>query len=202
VLVAGCLAIWKPLLVRPKRSLIVLWAILNAAACLVRVEHLLFCFLASAVVAVRWLRDSSRRQVLGRCTLGLLVFVSVLAPWHLQAWRAIERFNNVEHALPPAAESAMQRVERAVAGIEWTEEAERLRARLPAFSRRENASFVAATVAVRGKSRVTATNFGILEEAFGSVPEPLPERPFVTFYGGLNFYLANNSDAGPGSSSG
>jgi hypothetical protein len=198
VLVAGCLACWKPLVVKPKRSLIVLWAILNAAACLVRVEHILFSFLASAVVAVRWLSDSPRRQVLGRCTLGVVVFVLLLAPWHLQAWRAIERFNTVEHALPPAAETAMQRVEQALTGIGWTGEAERLRARLPAFCRRESASFVAATVAVRGKSRVTAADFGVLEEAFGSIPEPLREWPFVTFYGGLNFYLANNADAGVG----
>ncbi len=198
VLVAGCLACWKPLVARPKRSLIVLWATLNAVACLVRVEHILFCILASAVVAVVWLRDSPRGRVLGRCTLGLVVFVVVLTPWHLKAWRAIERFNRVEHALPPATESAMQRLEQALAEIEWTEEARSLRARLPAFCRRESAVFVAATIAVRGGRRVTADDFGVLEEAFGSIPEPLAKRPFVTMYGGLNFYLANNSEADVG----
>lgn len=198
VLVAGCIACWKPLVVRPRRSLIVLWAILNAAACLVRVEHILFCVLASAIVAACWLRDSSRRQVLGRCALSLVVFASVLAPWQVRAWRAIEHFNTVEHSLPSASESAMQRIEQSAAGIDWTEEADALRMRLPAFCRRESASFVAATVAVRGRNRVSAADLGILEEAFGSIPEPLPVYPFVTFYGGLNFYLANNSEAGVG----
>lgn len=195
VLVAGCLACWKPLLARPTRSLIVLWATLNALACLVRVEHVLFCILASAVVARVWLRGGARGRAVGHCTLGLVVFVVVLTPWHLKAWRAIERFNSIERPLPAATESAVQRVEQLLAGMEWTEEAQALRRRLPAFCRRESAMFVAATIAVRGENRVTADDFGVLEEAFGSIPEPLPDRPFVTFYGGLNFYLANNSQA-------
>ena len=198
VLVAGCMVCWAPLVRRPMRSLVAAWAALNAAACLMRVEHIGFCFLASAFAAVFWLRDRPRRQVFGHCTLGLLVFVIVLAPWHVQSWRAIQRFNNIERSLSPPVEVALQQVEQALVGIEWTEDAERLRAQLHAFCRRESASFVAATVAVRGRNRVTAADFGILDEAFGSIPAPLPARPFVTFYGGLNFYLANNPDAGVG----
>jgi len=198
VLVAGCLLCWKPMLVRQNPTLIVLWAILNAAACLVRVEHLLFCLAASAVVAARWFRDSSRARALGRCVLGVVVFTAVLAPWHVHAWQAINRFNTIEHHLAPNADLAMRQVEEALAGIEWTEEAESRRAQLPAFCRRENSAFIAATVAVRGKNRVTAADLAILQEAFGSIPEPLPGRPFVTFYGGLNFHLANNSGAAVG----
>ncbi len=195
VLVAGCFVCWKPLVMRPKRRLIVLWAILNAVACLVRVEHVFFCLFASAVVIVRWFQNSRRGQILARFTLGVAVFVCVLVPWHQRAWSAIERFNTVEHALTPAAENSVQRVEQVLAGIEWSKGAERARAQLPAFCRRQSANFVAATVGVRGRNRVTAADLGILEEAFGSIPEPLPKRPFVTFYGGLNFYLANNSEA-------
>jgi hypothetical protein len=56
-------------------------------------------------------------------------------------------------------------------------------------------NFVAATVAVRGGTEVTGQDFQIIEEAFGSRPEPIAAYSFVAIYGGLNFYLANNPQA-------
>jgi len=42
---------------------------------------------------------------------------------------------------------------------------------------------------------VSGGDFNIIEDAFGSRPEPIEAYPFVAIYGGLNFYLANNPQA-------
>jgi hypothetical protein len=73
---------------------------------------------------------------------------------------------------------------------------------MPATVRRTMEHFVAATVLVRGGSMVEVEDLGVIEEAFGSHPEPLSETPFVALYGGLNFYLANHEGAPPGFSRG
>ena len=82
-----------------------------------------------------------------------------------------------------------------MAHLSWRPEALAERDRLPAFSRRNAANFVAATVAIRGGREVRAEDFAVLEEAFGSRPEPLSGPGFLVLYGGLNFYLANNPGA-------
>ncbi len=79
--------------------------------------------------------------------------------------------------------------------IGWDESARSRLQELPAAVRRNAASFIAATVMVRGGHTVTGDPLRILEEAFGSRPRPLPPRPFVTLYGGISFYLANNPAA-------
>ena len=48
----------------------------------------------------------------------------------------------------------------------------------------------------RGAFSITAAEVGVLDEAFGWRPEPLPERFFVALYGPLNFFLGQTG--GPG----
>lgn len=175
------------------------WGALNGLACLLRVEHLLFVVLAGAWLL--WRRRGRRHRLRRTARLAAPLaagFVAVLLPWHLAAWRTIADFNRQPPRLDPAGEAAQRGVEQAIAGLRWTDEAEAERDRLPAFARRAAANFVAATVLVRGGSEVRGADFGILEEAFGSRPRPLPERPFVALYGPLNFYLANRAGAPPG----
>ena len=186
----------------PSARLALAWGGLNGLACLLRVEHLLFVLLAAAWLLARRWRQEPRRRRRGRL-LRLAAplaagFVVVLAPWHLDAWSALERFNHQPPRLDPAAEAAQQGIERAVAGLSWTPAARAERDRLPAFARRASANFVAATVLVRGGREVRAEHFSILEEAFGSRPRALPGYPFVALYGPLNFYLANRPAAPPG----
>jgi hypothetical protein len=127
--------------------------------------------------------------------VSLLFFTGPLLPWHLSAWSAIGRFNEEPRRLTPVEESAVAAVERATNGIPWNEEARRKRDELPAFLRRTASAFVVATVAFRGGGEVRGENFRILEQAFGYFPRPLARRPFVSSYGPLNFYLANNEEA-------
>jgi len=177
------------------------WAFLGALACLVRAEHALFFGLWGLALAVGWWRRGEARTVAraqaiaGRLALIGLVFALTLLPWHLRAWGAIDRFNHRAPELPPATERALAEVERALAGLPWEEGARARRDQLPAAVRRTAASFIAATVAAAGGTRVRAEDFAILEEAFGSVPEPLPAHPFIALSGGLNFYLANHAGA-------
>jgi hypothetical protein len=60
------------------------------------------------------------------------------------------------------------------------------------------AAFVAATAAHRGRARVGLTDVAAIEEAFGTAPRPLGERPFVSLYGPLNFALASHPGAAVG----
>jgi hypothetical protein len=57
---------------------------------------------------------------------------------------------------------------------------------------------VAATVAHRGGRVVRGEDFGILTEAFGRPPAPLPARPLIALYGPLNFALAHHPRASDG----
>lgn len=74
---------------------------------------------------------------------------------------------------------------------DWSPEAAAWRDRLPGFVRTTAAAFVEATVRHRGRARVEADDTGLLDQAFGSTPQPLPRWPFVSLYGPLNFALAN-----------
>ncbi len=128
----------------------------------------------------------------------LLFFTLPLVPWHLSAWAAIRRFNEEPRQLTPTEESAVSEVEQRLSAMPWTPDARRERDRLPAFVRRTGSAFVLATVAHRGGREVRGEDFRILEEAFGYFPRPLAGHPFVSSYGPLNFYLANNPDASGG----
>ncbi len=164
---------------------LLLWSALQAVACLLRVEHALFTLLAFPLLA------STPRRI----ALGLLAFLLPLVPWHLSAWRALDRLNTTEPIRPAATEQAFRSVEAALEGVGWTPEAARRQEALPAFCRRPASLFVGATVAWRGRREVGEADLGILEEAFGYAPEPLPNRPFVASYGPLTFALANHAAA-------
>ena len=194
LLVVAAFTLWEPLRRRPRVHHLALWSALNALACLIRVEHVLLFVLLSVWLAWCW-HDNGWRGSLSRGGLTFLFFLLVLVPWHAQAWTRVHRFNTEPQQLNQATERALNQVEQALPGLIWDEGAGRERDRLPAFTRRTSANFVAATVALRGRTRVTEDDFEILEEAFGSRPEPVASRPFVALYGGLNFFLANNSEA-------
>lgn len=177
------------------------WGGIHGLACLVRVEHVLFFLLTSAwVVATRL--DGRRRRLVGTAHMAAALVV-VLLPWHLHAWSAIDRFNTQPPDENSATAAAQARLEAALSAVPWSDEAAAERDAWPAFARRAAANFVTATVVYRdGTSRerpsppsdlrVEAGDLAVLDQAFGSRPAPLPSLPFVTFYGGLNFYLAHN----------
>lgn len=171
------------------------WSALNAVACLVRVDHLLFYLLALACFAIVWLRRGGGGGVAARVLLSLLFFVLPLVPWHLTAWSAIRRFNEVPRQLSPTEEQAITSVERSLQHVPWTAGARQRRDALPAFVRRTASVFVLATAYYRGGREVRAEDFAVLEEAFGYVPEPLQRFPFISLYGPLNFALANHPGA-------
>lgn len=197
VLVAGSLALWPALIERPRVPALAGWAALGALGCLVRAEHALFAAAATAVLAGVWLRREGARPaaIAGRLGAVAVVAAVLLAPWHAAAWGEARRLNHGPAELPPGTERALEAIEAATAGLPWEPEAAHRRDELPAFTRRTAAAFVAATALVRGRDRIAAGDFGVLEEAFGTLPEPLPERFFVAIYGPLNFHLANHRDA-------
>ena len=186
--------LWEPLRQNPRVHHLALWSVCNGLACLIRVEHVLLFGLLSVYLVWAW-RDRGWRGCLSRGGLTFLFFLAVLVPWHAQAWARINRFNTDPPRANAATERALSQIEQALSGLTWEEGAERERDRLPAFTRRTSANFVAATVALRGKTRVTEDDLEILEEAFGSRPQPVSSHPFVALYGGLNFFLAHNEDA-------
>lgn len=204
VLVAATFALWPRLRESPSMPGLVGWGVLHALGCLVRVEHALVFGLTTVHLGWLWWRGETRRAqpVVWRGAAVSVAFALALAPWHAVAWEACRDFNRVEPATNPATEQAFQRVEAAIQHIAWDDGARDARELLPAAVRRTLGNFVAATVLVRGGDRVTADDFQILQEAFGYVPEPLGEHPFVALYGGLNFHLANHPDAPAGFSRG
>lgn len=189
---------------RPRRlSRLALFSALNGAACLFRVEHVLFFALAIAFFAVLWTRapDEEREatprrgRVLAAAAVSVVFFLLPLIPWQERAWAAIRRFNVEPRRLAPAEGAAIGGVEQSLSGMRWDSDALRRRDALPAFARRTGSLFVAATVVHRGGREVRGEDFRILEEAFGYSPRPLARFPFVSSYGPLNFSLANHAGA-------
>lgn len=194
VFAVGAMWFVEDLRERPTTGKLALWSAVNGIACLFRVEHVLFFIFALAFFAIGWLRRNGSRGVKWAAA-SLFFFALPLLPWHLSAWSAIRRFNEEPRRLAPAEEEAITRVERRLAGLEWDDGALARKSELPAFLRRTASDVVAATVAHRGRRRVRAEDFEILEEALRYFPRPLRRYPFVSSYGPLNFYLANNPSA-------
>ena len=194
VLVLASLLLIDPLRQSPHPARVAAFSALQAAAALFRAEHLLLYALLLAWLAWGWWRRGERAPA----AVSLAVFVVLLAPWHVAAWRSIHRFNTQPPATAPAEEAALRQVEAALAGLAWEPGAQSERDLLPAFLRRQSSLFVAATVAHRGGRVVRAEDFAILTEAFGKPPEPLSARPLIALYGPLNFALAHHPRASGG----
>jgi hypothetical protein len=135
------------------------------------------------------------RRSLTTAALSVIFFLLPLVPWQVQAWRNIDTFNKVVRPSDEALTEEARRVEERIRDMEWDQASLEEREKLPGFVRRLASDFVAATVLHRGGQRVRAEDFRVLEEAFGYRPEPLGRLPFITSYGPLNFYLANNPHA-------
>jgi hypothetical protein len=190
LLVIGSFALHDGLLDDPRTSRAAAWSALQALACLIRVEHVLFTAAMLAWLAWRWGRAGVVRLLVAAAT-----FCALLLPWHVQAWRSVARFNTAELATTPGEEGFLRSVEAAVKGLPWEPDAQAERERLPAFARRTASGFVAATVAHRGGRAIRGQDLAILDEAFGYRPRPVASFPFVSSYGPLNFALANHAGA-------
>lgn len=199
LLVIAAFTLWGSIRQDPRLHTLLLWSVLNGLACLIRVEHVLFFALVSVYLVWTWTRPAEQGDAwkpgLARGGIMLVFFIMPLIPWQLHIWSQIEQFNQQPLVTNAATEQAYQQLESLLGGFPWTEEAVREREALPAFCRRPVENFIAATVAMRGESEVSAEDFQIIEEAFGSRPDPISAYPFVSIYGPLNFRLANNSDA-------
>src|SRR5262245_31550372 len=134
------------------------FAALNGLACLFRVEHVLAFVMLLALAALDW-RRAGPPPLAKRLGVALVGFVVPMVPWHVTAWRGIERFNEAPRSFERAEDAAIGQVERALAGIRWQPGAERRREELPAFLRRPTSVFVAATVAHRGGREVREEDF-------------------------------------------
>lgn len=201
VLAAASLLLTDEAWRRPRSLVLAAWALVQALACLFRVEHALFAVATGAWLVWRWRRDApvaAVRSVALRAALLAGVAALALLPWQLHAWREVARFNDVPPALAPDEQAARRQVAERLANVGWDAEATRRRDALPAFARETSALFVAATVAHRGGNSVRAADFAVLEQAFGGIPRPLGRFPFVSLYGPLNFALANHAGASGG----
>ena len=178
----------------PRSGRLAAWSAVQGAACLFRVEHVLFVLLALSFMTARALRRGSPGRAASVLAIGIGAFVLPLVPWHVAAWHAVARFN----AEPPPTPPSVRQVLDQLRGIPWDLGARSRLAALPAFARDQSEAFVAATVAHRGGTRVREMDVDVLREAFGAEARPLRAHPFVSLYGPLNFALANHPEATPG----
>lgn len=199
LLISLSLYLCRSLLSQPTWRVLLYWSILNGIACLIRVEHLLFFALCSLWLFWSWAhprrQPSGWRRASQMAAFSGTLFILTLVPWHLYAWSQVDKFNHSPLPLNQQAEQAYQGLENNLSVMRWTPDATAQSNSLPLFTQRTLTNFVAATVATRGRLTVTSDDFKIIDDAFGYHPKPLRPYPFVAMYGGLNFYLANNSYA-------
>lgn len=161
--------------------------LLHGAACLLRVEHVVFVVLLAGSRALE-----GRRRAAAALGVG---FVVALAPWHVVAWGRARDVLEADAPRGAAAAAALERVEARAADVAWTPEAAAVRDAWPAVVRRTAAAFVADTVRHRGGQRVDVADLAILDEAFGARPRPWSSRFFVSMYGPLNVALSADPSA-------
>ncbi|MBI5853375.1 MAG: glycosyltransferase family 39 protein [Planctomycetes bacterium] len=150
----------------------------HGVASLFRAEHALFAVLLALLVVASRVRTKSRscRVDLAAIAVGACV---VLWPWQLHVHRTIDAFDARES--PPCPSPAMR----------WDDAARARLAAVPGFARAATQRFVEATLAHRGVRAVDLAALDVVDEAFGSWPEPIGRSPFIALYGPLNFALAN-----------
>ena len=158
---------------------------LQGIGCLLRVEHALFLPFALVWTSRRQAPDAAAAVGWARCAATALAFGLVLLPWHLHIWGAVDKLNNDEQ----------QGISYT---LDWSEDAKLKLQSLPSLTHPGTVGMLEDTVRARGRQRVGAGDFTILEEAYGYVPEQLTSYPFLSLYGPLNFYLANHPDCGGG----
>lgn len=161
------------------------WSLLHALACLFRADHLL-----CVVVSLLWLAWTSRMTRARDLGIAIATFTLALLPWQLHVGQRIADFNSGAIGAPaprlPLPSS-----------LPWDEEALAAVRALPPFAQLATAGFVGDTVRVRGGTRVSTADLGILDEAYGYGPEPV-HTPLLALYGPLNFFLANCTESGGG----
>jgi hypothetical protein len=177
------------------------WSALNGITCLLRVEHVLFFGLCGAYLLVSWVGRSQRigwSRALPMLVLCIVCFLIPLVPWHVSAWDQISRFNSRPAHLGQATENMVEQIETMSKGMSWAPGALERRGGLPAFGAHAWSAMVTATMGYRGETTIQGRDFDILEQAFGYYPEPVTSHPFITLYGPINFFLANNRLSGGG----
>ena len=179
---------------RPSPWRVAAWSALQGAACLFRVEHVLFTALAAAVLVIRGARAGGPRLAAVLAAIVAACFAAPLVPWHVRAWRAVDHFNHEAPPTPPPVRMLLD----ALRSVPWDPAARARLETLPAFTRDHAEAFVTATAAYRGRTRVSEAELGALADAFGPLPRPLAARPFVSVYGPLNFAMASHPDAAAG----
>ena len=158
---------------------------LQGIGCLLRVEHALFLPFALVWTSRRQAPDAAAAVGWARCAATALAFGLVLLPWHLHIWGAVDKLNNDEQ----------QGISYT---LDWSEDAKLKLQSLPSLAHSGTVRMLEDTVQARGRRRVDARDFAILEEAYDYVPQRLTSYPFLSLYGPLNFFLANHPDCGGG----
>lgn len=157
----------------------ILFGVIQALACYLRVDHLAFVVMALTWLAVRTKPRGGVSALIAAATI-LLVF----APWQLHISAQVNRANTQgfpgrELKVLPLANS-----------LPWDADALALVNQTPGFSRELAFAFVNNTMNTRGAKRVTIRDLSVLDDAYGYRPEEL-STPLLAMYGPLNFCLAN-----------
>jgi len=194
---------------RPGRSRLVVWAALNGVATLFRVEHTLLVILWGAWLAWRWRSDrtnagheaqrhggtEARREqrptegsrgiriVAARLVLIGAVFLLVLLPWNVRAYRAIQRFN----------ETAAGPIDYAGAPVVWRPDARAYLEALPPFV--QEPCFRVISEQARAASREEVGEpfvQAFFLEQMRYVPRPFSPCVLISAQGPLAFAMANH----------
>lgn len=158
----------------------------QAAACLFRVDHLLF-----VALGLTWLWRGRGREGFRSVAVAAATTLACLGPYQLDASRRVAQVNERGLAGNPPPTLPLP------GALPWAEQALADVRAMPAFAHAMTFRFVDDTVRRRGGQEVRPGDLAVLEEAFGARPEPLG-APLIAMYGPLNFALANHpaSDGG------
>ncbi|GJQ26661.1 MAG: hypothetical protein HBSAPP02_16930 [Phycisphaerae bacterium] len=193
---------------RPNRWRLVVWAVMNALAALVRAEHTLLVVLWGAWLAWHWRSDgtsqaagaqsrgvvSARSEnrasgarvgpwiVVNRLALMGAIFVIAPLPWNVRAYRAIQRFN----------ETTAGPIDYPGAPVAWRPDAQAYLEDLPAFVREPCFRVISEQARAASREEVDKPFVqAFFSEQMRYVPRPLSPYVFISAQGPLAFALAN-----------